>query len=704
MTHNGGAALPVAVGLLLIAVWRPSRLEATDFSGSGQLSATATDNRGLESDLLERRFSLGLLQELTPFVRIRVGYQFLDLRTNFDEGERFSRGTRQPQVELLYDRTSLSARLLYSEQTIENTPLAPSFDRRAFAANLSWRPSRGPGLRFGFRDDSNTADVSALGRDVRSRRLDLMADYQIGDVRTSYGFERLELESLSNQFRTEQSRHDLRLDASHGLWSNRFAVALSGRVSRVARTLEVGDAARIAEPIPAVAGLFAVDLSPEVGELEPDPTLIDGDLVTPARSGIDIGGANLYRNVGLDLGITRPASRLEIAVDTLSGTSVAWRVYRSRDNLFWEPVAGVAARFDPVLLSYVLSFPETEDRFFKAVNTSPNPVPNVLVTEIRALLDLAPGDVATGVESTDGELYRADLVASFRPSERLTGAVGFGLSNDEVVTEGLARRDFDETHAFARLSIGLARSLDLHLNYRLDDSQSLRGRVLSRTVDRRSASLAWSPLPTLEAVLSAARRRETDVDVPIQSLDSIRFGLVTQLLPDLRLVSDVDRSRLEDAFAGPGEGRQSWFWRESLEMQPLTSWNLSASFSLSSNTTLAGRPLLRRRMYQIWSTWNATAYLTLGGTWSLSDDGGRESVNQSFNLSYSPGTRLVVSAHYRGYESDLGGGTYTDSLSVSYRPYARLVFLASLSRSRLEESAGESAEITNLRAALRFSF
>ena len=74
------------------------------------------------------------------------------------------------------------------------------------------------------------------------------------------------------------------------------------------------------------------------------PTLIDGELAVPAAGPIAIGGANTFRNVGLDLGVTQPVSRLEISVDTVSDPGLVWRVFRSRDNLVWDEVDGVLSR------------------------------------------------------------------------------------------------------------------------------------------------------------------------------------------------------------------------------------------------------------------------------------------------------------------------------------------------------------------------
>lgn len=694
----GRLVLP-AGALLLPLLLSAGSAVAAELDGSALVAGTATDNEGIESDRLEQRYSLGLSQQLTPYIGVRFGYQFLDITTTLQDGSDFRRRSRQPLLEMLYNRGRLSGRFAVFEQSIENTLQQESFDRRSLNANLSWQPAHWPGFALNYRRDTNVADVSVFGRDVGSQLFELTTFYNQKNWSANYSFQQIAVDNRSNELQTDQSRHEARGTARKGFWDQRLSLDVSGQLSRLNRTSRVGEDAELAEPLPAIAGLFAVDPTPEIGELEPNPTLIDGDIETPAVPPIDIGGANTLRNIGVDLGITRPATRLEIAVDDISGPQVVWLVFHSRDNLFWEPIPGVTSIFDGAILRYRLRFPETEDRFFKAVNVSVNPSPQVLVTEVRALLDL---DASDANDQTRTTLYRGDVVASFHPTRRVSGAMGFGLSNDQSFSAGLVRRDFSEAHAFGRLAFDLAPGLDLNLGYRYNNSEDLREPVLLRTVNSFSASLGWVPLPTVDAVLSAGHRSETEEGDPLQSLQSVRLGVATLLLPDLRLVSDVNFSRLDDPFAG--RDRDSWTWRETLEMRPIPTWSLGGGFTFSLNESRAGDPLLRRTQYRVFTTWTATSYLILGGTWWYTDDGGRTSLNQSYNVSYTPGNRLTLSATYQGFEGLGLVATSTDSLSLTYRLFARFVLFANLSQSKTEVSGGESARISNLRAGFRLAF
>jgi hypothetical protein len=323
----------------------------------------------------------------------------------------------------------------------------------------------------------------------------------------------------------------------------------------------------------------------------------------------------------------------------------------------------------------------------------------VLVTEIRALLSV---DATAAQDDSESTLYRADVTARFQPTDRVYGMMGFGLSNDETFAAGLVRRDYAEVHALARLGFDLGRDLDLNLSYRYNDSENRRPPALLRTVNTFGASLGWTPLTTVDAVLAATRRDESQKGTPLQTLDSVRLGVATQLLPDLRLISDVNVSRLDDAFAS--NNRDSLVWRETLDLQLLPTWRLSGSYGYLRTSSVDGQELLRRNQYRLFTSWNATAYLSLGATLWITDERGRVSTNQSYNVSYSPGQKLSISGTYQGFDSSTGRGTFTDSLSLSYRFYRQLILFANLSRSRFEGDEGETSQISNLRAGLRFSF
>jgi hypothetical protein len=221
-------------------------------------------------------------------------------------------------------------------------------------------------------------------------------------------------------------------------------------------------------------------------------------------------------------------------------------------------------------------------------------------------------------------------------------------------------------------------------------------------VTQYNANLDWKPLPTVNAALTVGRRDESEKTTLLQSQDSVRLGVALQLLTDLRYVTNLDLSRLEDPFAG--RDRKSLTWTHTLEMRPVPSWDVSGTFTLSRNETFAGEPLLDRTQYQIWTTWSPATYLSLYGSWWYTRDGERSSFNQSYNLSYAPGDRLTVSATYQGYDESGGTQTSTDSLNATYRLFMQFLLFANLSRSTTQSAQGESVRVSNFRAGLQLAF
>jgi hypothetical protein len=101
------------------------------------IATSTTKSDGVESDLLEQQYNLGLLQPLTPYLTLRLGYQYVDYGSTFQDGTEVTRRTQQPLAELLYSRERLSGRVAVYKLSVEEPGAAQDFDRRSLAANLS---------------------------------------------------------------------------------------------------------------------------------------------------------------------------------------------------------------------------------------------------------------------------------------------------------------------------------------------------------------------------------------------------------------------------------------------------------------------------------------------------------------------------------------------------------------------------------------
>ena len=684
------------ISLLLVSA---AELRSLDFSGNIRLLWTDTQFQRGATNGTEQQYTLELRQDLSPFLRARLTYDHFQISTRPEESDSFGRRFRQPRFELLYNRPNVTARLGYGYRLSDGSFDPDNFESQGINGTLFWRILPRLSLNLSFRDDVNETDPGAFGRDTTTRRYRATIRYNRAFWGASYSFSNSSLRNDFSGLASDQDRHDLQINGSRDFFRQRLTLSFNGSGGYAERVSSVSEGADLAEPIPAAAGLFAVDLTPAIGDLEPSPGLIDGDVVTPVSPPIEIGAANTFRNIGVDLGITRPISRLEIAVDRPSSPNVIWEVFTSRDNLFWQPLLGARSAWDGDLLRYTLSFPETEDRFFKAVNVSVNGADQVNVTEIRPLLDRPD---AIGQELRETGIYQADFAALYRFTTRVTGSIGLGSSNNRTTSADLLLQDFRADYATAGLNADLARNLQLTIGYRLTDSQQGSTRPLDRTTEEGTASLVWTPLPTLDLNFSGTTRDEKERSELLQSVKSSRVAVALQLLTDLRLVADVSYNRLEDPFSG--FDRDSYNGSLRFDSRPFRNWFLGGGYSYLLTETPEQQSLLDRNNVFLQTSWAPGSYLVLNATWRYFIDDFSDNLRQTYGLSYTPGPRLSVSATWENFDTSTGRRTGNASAGILYRLFRHVRFSARLSRSTFEQNGVLSENINSAQVGLIIGF
>jgi hypothetical protein len=688
-----------ALLLLAGAVGFAASVRAVDVDGSARFAWTESDVEAGAVGTTEQNFHLGLTQILTPYLRLRVSDSYADQATTLDGADVFSRTTEQPRVELIYGRPNLSARLAYDLNRTDSSLVADRFRAKAVHGNLSWRSRAGLRVGLSLREATNRGDVAALGRDVDERRarIDLGLERRFWSVGYSAAYG--ELERLATGLAIEQIRHDVRLSGSRDWLDGRLRIGLTGLAGRL-ESEESSGAGELAEPLPAVAGLAAIDASPGTGALEAAPGLVDGsvgEITTPA---IEVGGANTFRNVGVDLGLSLPATRLEVYVDRPSAPGLVWEVYHSADNLFWEPIPTAISEFDATLLRYTLRFAPVTDRYFKAVNLSVNEAELVRVTEVRALREIT--EIVGDDRSSD--LYRAGLSVGWQVAPRVHLSAGADTTNDETTFGGVTRRDFTTATVRGGVRVDLRPDLRLVLGYRWLDSEDRRSGGLDRTTEEISASLLWNPLATVDAVLVVSNRDELDGDVLLAANSSARLSVDLRLLEELRLVSDLIVARLDSEIAGVERDTVSWSQR--FEMEPFERWRLDGGYTWSrTESGLASQPLLERTNLFATVRWSPGSALAWHATLLYyTDDTGGSSLRQSYGLSWSPGPKLNLSMTWNEFEEQRGLLTGGSSLTANYRLARRIQLFGSVSESRTELADGSRERVTTVHAGTAVSF
>jgi hypothetical protein len=680
-----------------------------EFGGSARVTGgtTSTEN-GVngDQDLLNQIYFLNLSQDLFPYLRLDLiyrGTQFNTQATDLD----FFRKSQEPSVRLVYRLPQFSAFFLYSSRENRSSNEFQDLNIDSFQADLSWTPDWGPVFSLRSRKDTNTAEsVAVFGRDTRTTGLDFSVVYDRARWRAIYKYVILDVENLDTGYKLDQERHEFRGTYNDFVWDDQLSYYVDALISVNDQQQEIPPETALGEPVQARAGLHVVDTSPDLGSLNFAPDLVDGDVTTPARESavpgapfIQIGGASTDRNLGLDLGFNRPVTRLLITVDAVSGPAVVWRVFHSPDNFTWTEVPGVTHRFDQAFLRYEVSFPQTEDRFFKAVNVSTNSQADVQVTELQAFLEV------TTFTRIDAESYRIGAGTTIGPMEGVTGVFNFYYNNDQSLLGGLTGRDTRILNYDALLRVDLTENMGLNIAYRLADFEQRQEPVIARTEDFYSISLDWSPMATADMFFLASKRIEKERERLIRETDILQVRARTDLYPTLRLISEVMYNDIDDPFSGFTQ--QSIRISETMDGQITERWDLSGGVSFAWFDYSARVDLNQRTTAQVDTRYRPVPFLTLIGSWNTwledRDLGDVNTLNQRYGIVYSPGSKLSLSAFYQDFNTDGGNRTTTAGTGLSYRLNRHLTLFASASRSRTEPAIVRAA-VSNVSAGFNLNF
>ncbi len=685
--------------LVLAAVWLAAApAEAGDVSGNARIYGATTDSDGEDENVLSQIYHFRFMQPITPWLRFHAGFQADDFDVSPDGGPEFERRSNEPSFELSYARDRIYGLIGYRDRRTRGSNEADTLDAVARYGQFSFRPARGPQYSLRLDSSSNVADVAVFGRDLDTRSVNFDVSQVARTWTARYAFRDFDLDNNMTGFELGQREHLVQGTFDDLYFEDRLRFSTDVLLRRTDQLERTPAGQTIAEPLFAREGLGDVDPTPEIGTLPDVPTLIDGDLVSPAVPRLEIGGANTFRNAGLDLGFTRQVTRLEVTVDALSDPSLLWAVYHGPDNLTWTAIGGVISTFDVAFLRYTLRFPETTDRYFKAVNLSVNVRTGVAITEVRALIDTT----RTGTERRRSTTERIFLRGDLRPNEIYRGSLTVGFNSDGGSGGGLPVRDVRETTYEALFGAAVGRDKDLRFRYHRSDFRREELPVLRRDETRYDAAFSWTPLPTVDTLVSVARREEVERNRLIRQTDSVRATALTDLLPGLRLTSEISYSDVNDPFSG--FTLATWTWKETFETRPADFVTFAGGFSFQ-RFDARGRISLERRTSAHGRVRLALfPELSLGMDLNYGSEDGRRTLTQRYDLNWTPGPRLTASAAYAETDS-LGEVTTSNaSATVDYRLSHHLGLFAIFARSELDQAFAAATRVTTLQFGMTLAF
>ncbi len=636
---------------------------ALDLQASIRAWTGPVETNDVSQDQLDQRYLFTLSQEVSPWLRLFGSYRYTGFRTAFEVLPDFERTTSQPELGLLYDRPTFSARIQAFDRAIRSTIDSQNLDVRSYVGDFDWRPGWGPLFTLRLQDDTNTADPAVFGRDVSFRRLGFsIREERFRTWTAVYGFEFTDTSNQLSQFELQDTANLLRVTFGDRWFQDRWALSLDSRIRYIERSSKQGlGPGVINQPVPVSQGLYTVNTAPASGPLDPAPGLIDGDRESPTVPPIDIGASNTFRNIGVDLGLTRPITQLEISVDRPSGPGLVWEVWESPDNLNWFRVPGAQALWDGAFLRYVITLPETQNRFFKAINLSPNAAIGVLVTEIRALIESGVDEESSG-SGTDGWI---DLRTSFAVTRRVELTL-FGLGRQDLdLALGSSSRTRDTLDYGGQVRVGLTRELELRFDYRITDLEENQTPVFESQQEWASALLDWQPLPTVNVIASADTRDETQGEEPIRSSDSLNLRVITDLFPRLSVTNRWILSETDDFFSGFSQTTQQWIL--TFDGRPTDGWFLAGGVTYQRFDSTGVVTLTDRTNVLLQTTWLIVRYLTFNGNWNYGITNLDDTFTQRYSLSWNPGRKLAFAVSFSQVDSGDSSLTRSTNGTLNYR-------------------------------------
>jgi hypothetical protein len=376
-------------------------------------------------------------------------------------------------------------------------------------------------------------------------------------------------------------------------------------------------------------GLFAIDPTPDAGQLADAPALVDGDLVAPAADLDDD-----FRNFGFDFGFPQTVDAVFVYVERalLLGheKDYVWDLYTSTDGIFWTLQSnGLSAVFNDIRNRFEIRFPfiPLTQRFLKVVNLSHSlNEPPLGVTEIEAFAQ----ESRTGKQITRTDHENGSLSVLYRATPHVDLTFNSFGSRQSTEMEGLSRSANSDLNN--SLGTTIRRGITM-------TSVSLQAIERSSTdavpeSDRLiSATFAVTPVANLDVAVTGQHRRnssdgdllarqdsfdarasarflhntEASVDLsyltqeaPQVNLDTVRrtasFTLASTLRPSLVFSGNylVDRQDLKGIFSGP-PSRTDLYLASRLSYRPTRVFGGSVGYLYQRIGTLAGDS----RMYDV---------------------------------------------------------------------------------------------------------
>ena len=536
-----------------------------NFSGTLRLGTVFSEIDTSRFHSFDQQYTLNYFRPMFPGSKLRISCIFSGIQTAQSGVEQTWHGELQPSGDINWTNTFFGVGVNYRYRETRDTFEMNNLLSRSAGGVFKTRFVNFPQSTLRYDWSRTFSSIISQPQTTEEKRLQYSANYSGWNARFLYSYTDREYDNLTADLQQDQQQHLFRLDYAHAFFANRLRFSGGYLFNFTRRREETGIPAEPLTQITTILGLYAEDSTPEFGALDTLSGLIDLNVTDATSPSIDIGGVLVNRNIGFDLGISRQISQIYIYTDRLSDPDEGWAIYTSSDNLEWTRLAsGVSATFNSPLKRYKISFPFTEARYFKAVNSGVNEEPQVLVTEIQAFLS----SQAAQQGPQDMQNHRVTVNASYQLYHSVSVGcdVLYGSIPDNSLGNGRQDGSFSGNVTYRpslKFSATTRYSRDF-VNY-LDNSeggapaQGGAPALGSRGTETFSATFSSKPMETMDASLAASRTTNFDNDQESQRVKASMLRITTVWLPAFSTTSEFGFTR-DQRVPGKSDYRQLAFW------------------------------------------------------------------------------------------------------------------------------------------------
>ncbi len=645
--------------ILVCLLWITPQLRA-DWGGSASGNASSTSVKSLRSVSYDQEYFLYTGGQPTKAVRYSLTGVFRHLQNRSNDGLANWSTEVRPGGAIHWTTGLLDLRgdAAYRSNR-DKLGSAKLTDRSAgiFAqTNLAGLPQMFGSVNWA----KNVNDLDLLGYDTRTRNLVTGATYTSNRFFGNYSFSNLLVVNSNQNLKHSSDSHTGRMDYSFSPVKRLVNLQTSYQiVSRSEKNFSSSTGQSLVV-LPAAAGLYLDDTSPDFDALEPAPGLNDGLLEVAAGDSFDLVNGS-FHNIGLDFGAATEIDHLHLYVDTLATTSQAWSIWISSDNLNWSRVSENAPTdFNPTFRRFEFAFASLTTRYIKLTATPQLLITPIRVSELRGLV------TRFGTEDIDRTTdHRGSARLQFSPAKWLHAEIG-GEGVRQTVSQVALAREEDVLQSSLHFVPTDVANLTVRYQWNATRYPGSSGEGVSST----AAAVVRSTWTRAIATLSSLERREEKTGaVRSRRGDYARFEVNTLLLPALRSSSQFNYSE-DERF----ESRDKVISRtvaQSLDGEPTPRSQVNLAYRYNTISAWISAPRRYRVSLSGRVNYRATDTISIASTASMSMDPTREDRSYDGIVSWTPTQKLSFGGSFSRIEGDQTENSTLYSMQMIFQWTAR---------------------------------